>query len=193
MDNFGFPWEWKHSHVRKWAKTQFDRAENVGMDLSRLVITCHINPGCALFGWHITANRKLRGGTDLEEGRIYYTDGPLEMCEHGLHFSLDIKDALLYMPSSTTKNSYQLSRVAGYHKTFVGANKVVSEKRKVLWSLDLTPFLFDKRLQNCPPNEIPKKARENGLITFPEKPRELEPLIYVPNPMWYIKSREGGF
>jgi hypothetical protein len=77
-------------------------------------------------GWHFCSGNKLRDGTPLVVGKTYTVKGPLVMCEHGLHWSRRIIDALQYAPGDTIC----LVEAWGYVQEL--EDKGVSTHRKVL-------------------------------------------------------------
>ena len=76
--------------------------------------------------WHFCSDGKLRDGKKVVVGKTYTVKGPLVMCEHGLHWSRRIIDALQYAPGST------ICLVEAWGDTQEQSDKGVSTHRKVL-------------------------------------------------------------
>ena len=93
-----------------------------------------------LLAWHFTKGFKLRDGQDLVAGRTYKVEGPLRLCEHGLHASIRAIDALEYAPDTV------VSRVECSGDIIHGEDKLVCSQRKVLWCRDVSKEL---RLWAC--------------------------------------------
>jgi hypothetical protein len=88
--------------------------------------------------WHWVAdNRKLRDGQELVDGKTYTHDGPLVMCESGLHASEKILDALRYAPGPV------LCRVECGGRIVTDTDKFICRERTVLWSFDATNLLHE--------------------------------------------------
>ena len=88
-----------------------------------------------LLAWHFTKGFKLRDGQDLVAGRTYKVEGPLRLCEHGLHASIRAIDALEYAPDTV------VSRVECSGDIVHGEDKLVCSQRKVLWCRDVSKEL----------------------------------------------------
>ena len=85
--------------------------------------------------WHF-AGTQMRDGSRLgAPGEVETYDGPLEMCESGLHASERLLDALKYAPGSL------LRRVRLSGEILRGDDKLVASRREVLWECDMTPAL----------------------------------------------------
>lgn len=90
--------------------------------------------------WHfLPKDRHLTNGDGrlIKEGMIVTIDGPLELCEHGLHYSLDILDALHYAPGPV------LCRVEIGDESIQDTDKGVTNSRKVLWMIDIERTLHE--------------------------------------------------
>lgn len=85
--------------------------------------------------WHFCAGDKLRDGTPLVVGKTYSVDGPLVMCEHGLHWSRRIIDALRYAPGAT------ICLVEAWGNVEEQDDKGMSSYRKVIAKIDGTKLL----------------------------------------------------
>ena len=80
--------------------------------------------------WHFVGD-ELRNGIPIPaDGEWLVHEGELIMCESGLHASRKIIDALIYAPGST------ICRVEVNGKIIEDHDKVVAEKRKILWRID---------------------------------------------------------
>ena len=94
----------------------------------------------------------------IEAGKTYTADGEISLCENGLHASKRILDALSYGPGSV------VCRVEMSGKIIHDDNKLVAEKRKVLWILDATNLL----------HEFAYRCAEDALFTVDDPdPRSL--------------------
>ena len=89
--------------------------------------------------WHFMADKDgapiLRDGRSISEGETLVHDGPLAMCESGLHASEHLIDALMDAPGPW------LARVRCGGETLMGSSKLVCRERAVLWMLDATRVL----------------------------------------------------
>jgi hypothetical protein len=84
-----------------------------------------------ILAWHfVSAYRKYRDGNTVVPGYIYSVDGPLLMCQWGLHASKRPLDALRYAPGPVVCRVEQWGDVQ--HDT----DKFVSRHREVLWVAD---------------------------------------------------------
>ena len=85
--------------------------------------------------WHFTGHT-LRDGRPIPPvGEWLEHDGPITLCESGLHASVDILDALSYAPGPI------LHRVEMDGEIIEGGDKLVASRRRILWSVDLTDIL----------------------------------------------------
>lgn len=85
--------------------------------------------------WHFVGD-KLRDGRPVPpDGETLRHDGPLELCETGLHASERLIDALQFAPSAT------LCRVECGGKILHDTDKLVSSERTILWRIDATDLL----------------------------------------------------
>ena len=85
--------------------------------------------------WHFTAD-KLRDGRPLPADReVLHHDGPLVMCESGLHWSRTPLAALEHAPGQI------LCRVDVWGDSIEDSDKGVSHNRVILWRLDATDLL----------------------------------------------------
>ena len=85
--------------------------------------------------WHFTAY-KLRDGRPLPADReVLHHDGPLVMCESGLHWSRMPLAALQYAPGPI------LCRVEVWGDIIEDSDKGISRNRVILWRLDATDLL----------------------------------------------------
>lgn len=90
--------------------------------------------------WHFLPNNGcLRFGKreKVRAGRVYRADGPLVLCENGMHASVDPLDALSYAPGAI------ICRVEMRGETVIGGDKLCSRERKVLWKADATRTLHE--------------------------------------------------
>ena len=90
--------------------------------------------------WHFFKDGKLRDGNTVAPGYVYSVEGPLRMCEWGLHQSERPIDALRYAPGSWV----------GYCEAWGDVehddDKFVSRHREYLWVADAEKTL---RLSAC--------------------------------------------
>ena len=85
--------------------------------------------------WHF-AGTQMRDGTPLgAPGAVETYDGPLVMCESGLHASERLLDALQYAPGPL------LRRVRLGGEILRDPDKLVAQRREILWECDMTPAL----------------------------------------------------
>ena len=81
-------------------------------------------------GWHFVG-AALRGGRPVPaDGEVLRHDGPLSMCNSGLHLSTRTIDALKYAPGST------VCRVRWGGEYQRGGDKIVCRERTILWRVD---------------------------------------------------------
>jgi len=93
-----------------------------------------------LLAWHfLPEDRRLRWGTQalVEPDTIYYWDGPLAMCESGLHASVRALDALRYAPGPI------VCRVRMWGEMIKEADKICAREREVLWMADASRILHE--------------------------------------------------
>ena len=93
-----------------------------------------------VLGWHFLAeDRRLQFGTRevVEAGKTYMAEGPLKMCQNGVHASRQAVDALQYAPGPVVCRV----RLSGeiQHDT----DKSVARHRTVLWIADATAILHE--------------------------------------------------
>src|SRR3990167_7589566 len=90
-------------------------------------------------GWHfLPADRRLRGSREVvEAGRTYRAEGPLEICENGMHASARAIDALMYAPGPL------VCRVEVVGERLDAADKSCARERSVLWLADATTVLHE--------------------------------------------------
>ena len=80
--------------------------------------------------WHFVGE-KLRDGREIpKDGEWLIHEGPMKMCESGLHASTRIIDALKYSPGAT------ICRVEISGETIKDEDKIVAKKRKILWRVN---------------------------------------------------------
>ena len=85
--------------------------------------------------WHFTA-ATLRDGRPIPaDGVVLHHDGPLVMCESGLHWSRTPLAALQYAPGPI------LCRVEVWGDIIEDFDKGISRNRVILWRLDATDLL----------------------------------------------------
>lgn len=113
--------------------------------------------------WHFH-NGKLRDGRGVPAvGETLVHEGPVVICESGLHASKELLDALKYAPGNI------LTRVQVNDIVYQYADKLVCRERTILWSIDATEILreFTRKcaldvihLWDAP--EVVKKYLETG-------------------------------
>jgi hypothetical protein len=87
--------------------------------------------------WHFVG-AELRDGRPVPaDGETLVHDGPLVMCESGLHASRRLIDALQYAPGST------VCRVELGGEIIQGDDKLVARERTILWRVDADTILRD--------------------------------------------------
>jgi hypothetical protein len=93
----------------------------------------------AILAWHFVRDDRRLGydASDLtvEPGWVYYTDGPVELCESGMHASVHLMDALRYAPGGV------LCRVAVWGDVQIADDKIVGRNREVLTVHDVSSEL----------------------------------------------------
>jgi hypothetical protein len=93
-----------------------------------------------VLAWHfLPDDGRLRYGTCevVRAGETYSCDGPIVMCENGMHGSEDIMDALEYAPGAIC------CRVEIWGDKERGGDKLVGRYRRVLWMVDATQVLHE--------------------------------------------------
>ena len=80
--------------------------------------------------WHFVSETLRDGRPIPPDGEWLVHDGELVMCESGLHASKRLVDALKYAPGNT------ICRVEVDGKIIKDDDKLVAEKRKILWRVD---------------------------------------------------------
>ena len=85
--------------------------------------------------WHFIGDTLRDGRPVPADGITLRHDGPLEMCEAGLHASLHPFDALIYAPGST------LCLVETGGETEHGPDKLVCMERTIIARMDAEPLL----------------------------------------------------
>ena len=88
-------------------------------------------------GWHFCKDWKLRDGQKVEVGKTYSVKGELIMCQHGLHLSERIIDALNYAPGNI------ICRVEGWGDIGRDTDKFVCRHRTVLAAIDGEKLLHE--------------------------------------------------
>jgi hypothetical protein len=92
-----------------------------------------------VLAWHFMRDENgspvLRDGRLCRSGKTYKHDGPLVMCESGLHASERLVDALQYAPGPW------LARVECSVDIERYSDKLVCRHRRVLWMIDATTAL----------------------------------------------------
>lgn len=116
-----------------------------------------------IIGYHFTGD-KLRDGRAIPGvGEWLVHEGPIEMCQSGLHASEHPFDALKYAPGT------RLHRVELTGSLVGGGDKWVGKKRRILASIDAEPVLREfacwcalqvVSLWNCP--AVVKEFLETG-------------------------------
>lgn len=93
-----------------------------------------------ILGWHFCAEDKRLGyddGREIIEGETLRVEGEPALCQHGLHASERLIDALKYAPGPI------LCRVELSDGIIKGDDKAVARARKTLWMFDATNALRD--------------------------------------------------
>ena len=90
-----------------------------------------------IYAWHFTDGWKLRDDQPLVIGKTYHVDGPLKICNHGLHASIKIMDALHYAPGNI------VSYVECSGDIIFDDEKLVCRNRKVIAALDIKRQLHE--------------------------------------------------
>ncbi len=90
--------------------------------------------------WHfLQDDKRLRWGTKevVKVGKTYTAEGPLVMCENGMHGSRRLIDALQYAPGAV------LCKVVIWGEVEEQDDKLVGRHRKVLAMVDATKMLHE--------------------------------------------------
>ena len=91
--------------------------------------------GQEMKAWHFTADT-LRDGRPIPPiGETLVHDGPLIMCQSGLHASVRAIDALRYAPGPF------VHRVRCGGETVLEGDKLICAERTILWSIDAAEVL----------------------------------------------------
>lgn len=93
-----------------------------------------------LLGWHFCSEDRRLGyddGREIIEGEMLRVEGEPALCQHGLHASERLIDALKYAPGPI------LCRVELSDGIINGDDKAVALSRKTLWMFDATNALRD--------------------------------------------------
>jgi hypothetical protein len=91
-----------------------------------------------MYAWHfVNKERTLRDGNTVAAGWVYEIEPPLVMCKWGLHAGQRIIDALQYAPGPI------LCRVRLSGQILRDPDKVVAQRREVLWMLDASNLLHE--------------------------------------------------
>ena len=93
--------------------------------------------------WHFVADDRMlahQPGLEVAPGYIYSEDGPIVICESGLHGSRKLRDALIYAPGS------YLCRVEMWGDVTEYDDKLVARHRHVIAAQDVSAEL---RLWAC--------------------------------------------
>ena len=80
--------------------------------------------------WHFVGEKLGDGRPIPPDGEWLVHDGELVMCESGLHASVRLIDALIYAPGNT------ICRVEVDGEILHDDDKLVAEKRKILWRIE---------------------------------------------------------
>lgn len=89
----------------------------------------------SVLAWHFAGTRMRDGSRLGAPGEIEIHDGPLVMCESGLHASERLMDALTYAPGTL------LRRVRLSGEVLRDRDRMVADCREVLWECDMTAAL----------------------------------------------------
>ena len=86
--------------------------------------------------WHFLSGDKLRDGTAAPpDGEWLHYDGPLVMCQSGLHASINPFDALQFAPGNT------LCLVECDGRIIEAEDKLVCSRRRIVVRMDAEPLL----------------------------------------------------
>ncbi len=112
-----------------------------------------------VLAWHFVADTLRDGSPVPSDGDILKHDGPLVMCETGLHASQRIIDALKYAPGHTICRVRLWGSECQEHD-----DKLVGNARKILWRIDgeklLRKFACDCALDVAHLWDMPPKVRD---------------------------------
>jgi hypothetical protein len=89
----------------------------------------------SVMAWHFVGDRLRDWRPVPRNGRWLTHDGPVEMCESGLHASVDPFDALKYAPGPI------LCRVECAGEVIHGNDKLVCTRRRIVQRMDATELL----------------------------------------------------
>jgi hypothetical protein len=90
-----------------------------------------------ILAWHFVGDRLRDGSPIPEDGEVLEVRPPLVMCERGLHASERLIDALLWAPGA------MLCRVVCSGEIEHEVDKLVCERRMILWRLEATEVLLE--------------------------------------------------
>jgi hypothetical protein len=90
-----------------------------------------------VLAWHFVGDRLRDGSPIPEDGEVLEERPPLVMCKRGLHASERLIDALQYAPGTL------LCRVVCSGAIEHEVDKLVCERRTILWRLDATEVLLE--------------------------------------------------
>ena len=89
-------------------------------------------------GWHFLRDDGIRrDGVKPEPGGVERHDGPLKMCDSGLHFSARALDALRYADGALCR------RIEAGGEIVEGDDKCICRERRELWRIDATNILHE--------------------------------------------------
>lgn len=92
--------------------------------------------------YHFTSD-KLRDGRPIPAiGEWLTHDGPVRMCESGLHASKQPYDALQYAPGEML-HQVELDGIPNGSDTLGHSDKIVAKRRKIIATIDAAPLLRD--------------------------------------------------
>lgn len=83
------------------------------------------------YAWHFVGKTLRNGALIPKDGEWLRHDGPLKLCQSGLHVSTRIIDALRYAPGST------ICRVGWRGEHIADLDKIDCRERKIIWRLDV--------------------------------------------------------
>ncbi|MBM3347440.1 MAG: hypothetical protein FJY55_13230 [Betaproteobacteria bacterium] len=89
----------------------------------------------AILAWHFVGNRLRDGRLVPPDGVTLEHDGPLALCQTGLHASRRLIDALQYAPGNT------ICRVRLSGQRLNARDKMVAARRTILWRIDAADML----------------------------------------------------
>jgi hypothetical protein len=89
-----------------------------------------------VLAWHFVKNDGTnRDGIKEQVGHWYKVAGEIMPCQHGLHGSVQLIDALNFAPGSILRRTEHQGTIVG------GSDKLASSERRVLWQVDATKIL----------------------------------------------------